>query len=534
MTDRSDLTRAVHAAHAAQDGAALAQAVAALDNFDKTRAREAAASRELDLGAHFASQRLSPVPVHELHTAATNWLADYDFGAEPEFRTAMIIQASGWYRGLDRAVKEDYQEFAEQAHGRAHTAATTYPNQYAAATQEFLRTAAYLRSTDAASGLPQIDQTVDPNNAPSPTPYPVEVFPTFGEEQDSFNGVETNSHGSGADSERAPMLQQIQQQNGGGSGYGSGPERQLTHDTVFNPGLGYAEVPLGAPGQISTAPAATDSMASSHPNPVAGQVQVAGADRMQAHAAIEGYSMPDPFGYRWLMNTEVMHPFHERCASAHWPDESCEDRAHTASVAIGYQLTLDQARRRAECETVGVREGLRAVASAGSLQDLGAHHNRVAAAWGASDRTDDDTAVLHGFMAVVRPVLAEMGQVTAKLCGNCSSGNHQNCSGEGCTCTQCHGNRKESAKGLAGGGGVTKSEREHARHHLPGTDKFPVDSAADVENAKHDIGRTNEPHSKVVNYINDMASEYGVAPVGGGKGKTKKDHAKAASRLDFT
>lgn len=532
MTDRSDLMRAVHAAHAAQAGAALAQAVAALDNFDKARAREAAANRELDLGAHFASRRLSPVAVHELHTAATDWLADYDFRANPEYRTAMIVEASAWYRGLDQAVKADTEEFSEQARGRARTAASVHGYQADAAAQEFWRAAHYLRSTEAASGLPQIDQTVDPNNQPSPTPYPVEVFPTFGEEQDPFNGVETNSHGSGAASERAPMLQQIQQQNGSGSGYGSGPERQLTHDTAFNPGLGYAEVPLGAPGQISTVPAATDSMASSHPNPAAGQVQVAGADRMQAHAAIEGYSMPDPFGYRWLMNTEIMHPFHERCASAHWPDESCEDRAHTASVAIGYHMTIDQARRRAECETIGVKEGLRALASANSLRELGAHHNRLASAWGASDRTDDDTAVLHGFMAVVRPVLAEMGQVTAKLCGNCASGNCQNCSGEGCTCTK-HG-RKEAAKGLAGGGGVTKSEREHATHHLPDTDKFPVNGPADVENAKHDIGRTNEPKSKVVNYINDMASEYGVAPVGGGKGKGKKDHAKAASRLDFT
>jgi len=77
---------------------------------------------------------------------------------------------------------------------------------------------------------------------------------------------------------------------------------------------------------------------------------------------------------------------------------------------------------------------------------------------------------------------------------------------------------------------VTEKERETAKHTLPGTDKFPVDSAADVENAKHDIGRTSEPKSKVVNYIDDMAKEYGVAPVGGGKGKkTKKDMGKAAA-----
>jgi hypothetical protein len=526
MSNRGDLVQAIHQAQRAQDGGALTRAVAALDNYDRQLQVTAAADRETDLGVQIVAERLTPAALHEFHTAATDWLAeDGPVTGDANYRTAMIAEASAWYHGLDAAVRADPEEFAEQARGRARTAASAYGYIRGAAQQEFLQTVGYLHSTEAASGLPQIDQTVDPNNQPSATPYPTEVFPTFGQDQDEFNGVETNAHGSGATSERAPMIQQIEQQNSSGSGFGSGPEKPLDHSTGFDTANSYAEVPLGPPGQISTAPAATDSMGSSHPNPVAGTDQDAGADRRQA---VAGYSYPDPFGYRWAMLNEVVHPFHERCGSAHWPDESCGDRSHTASVAIAYTMDLDQARRAAACERVGVQEGLRAVAAAQNIAELGQHHNRIATAWGASDRTADDTAVLHGFMAVVRPVLAEVAHEAGKVCGSCRSGNCQNCSGDGCTCPKCHKNSKTAAAGLAAGG-VTDSEREHAAHHLPGTDKFPVDSAADVRNAKHDIGRTNEPHGKVVRYINEMASEYGVSQVGG----DNKKAASLVSRLDF-
>lgn len=534
MTDRADLVRAIQTA---SDGTSLAQAVAALDSHDRQRAATLSADRELDLGARLVRERLSPVPLHEHHTAATDWLMDVADGDMSNiWRTGMIAEASSWYRGLDQAVRDDAEELAEQARGRARTAASAFGSQAPYAEREFLQTVGYLHTVQGASGLPQIDQLIDPNNQPGQTPYPTDVFPTFGEEQDPYNGVETNNHASGISSEQAPLLQQVNQQNGSGSGFGSGPERPDQHSTGFDTADSYAEVPLGPPGQISTAPAATDSMASSHPNPVAGTDQDAGADRRHATAAIEGYSMPDPFGYRWPMSTEVMHPFHERCASAHWPDEACGGRAHTASVAIGYAMNLDQARRQAQCEGVGAREGLRVVMAAQSLTEIGQHHNRFAQAWNSSGRSADDTAVLHGYMAVVRPVLAEVGQRTA-TCQACSGGNCQNCSGPDCSCSKCppgarcKKNHKTAAGGLAAGG-VTEHERDTATHHLPGSgDKFPINGPADVENAKHDIGRTNEPHGKVVRYINEMAKEYHVAPVGGSDGHSKA--ASLGSGLDF-
>lgn len=516
MTNRSDLVRAITAA---TDGQQVARAVAALDAFERERADRASAEREVDLGARIASARLTPVALHEHHTAATDWLSDYEPPAPADYRVQMIAQASAWYRSLDPGVRADAGEFSEQARGRARVLASSYGSRAPLAQVEFLQAAAYLRS-QGASGLPQIDQLIDPNNQPAATPYPEQVFPTFGEEQDPFNGVEDNAHGSQAASTGAPLLQQVMQQNAGGSGYGTGPERPDGHSTGFDTTDSYAEVPLGAPGVIPTAGPGQGPSVPSSPNPVAGTPQDAGAGQRRV-AAIDGYSLPDPFGYRWAMQREVMHPFHERCGSAHWPDERCGDREHTASVAVGYVMNIDQARRTADCERLGVREGLRAVAASGSAADLGTWHNRVTAGWGNSDRTADDSAVLHGFMAVVRPVLAEMATEGATRCEACRGRNCGQCSGNGCTCG--HGGRKTAASGLAAGG-VTKSEREHATHHLPGPgDKFPVDSAADVENAKHDVGRTSEPKAKVRRYINEMAEEYGVPKLGEG------GHAKAAS-----
>lgn len=508
MTDRSDLVREINQA---QGGAGLARAVAALDLHDRQRREAAAADRELDLAADFAAQRLTPVSLHEHHTAATDWLIDADeAGHALDYRTAMYAEASTWYGNLDLAVRADAGELAEQARGRARTLASAYASKAPAAESEFLRVVGYLRATDAASGLPQIDQTVDPNNQPSATPYPTDVFPTFGEEQDAFNGVETNSHGSGAASDRAPMLQQLNQQDGSGSGFGSGPEKQLTHDTGFGTADSYAEVPLGTPGQIPTTPAATDRQAGSAPTPLQGQPQDAGSEHRQTVAAIQGYSMPDPFGYRWATTPEIVHPFHERCGSAHWPDEDCGDRTHTASVAISYSMTLDAARKVAGCERIGAQEGLRAWNTAATLSDLADHHNRITAAWGASERTLEDTAVLHGFMAVVRPVLADLAPVTARACGACASGNCQNCSGDGCSCSKCH-RKKQASLAPATARYFTQKQREQATEEGDAIHgKLPIKNEQDLENAEHLKGKVKGiPKSEVDAYMERKEKEFG-------------------------
>lgn len=78
-------------------------------------------------------------------------------------------------------------------------------------------------------------------------------------------------------------------------------------------------------------------------------------------------------------------------------------------------------------------------------------------------------------------------------------------------------------------GGVSAHGRETAKKHgetLPGTDKFPIRNLSDLAKAKHDIGRTNEPRSKVVAFIDRRARELGGKPVGAGEDhlKTRADH----------
>lgn len=65
--------------------------------------------------------------------------------------------------------------------------------------------------------------------------------------------------------------------------------------------------------------------------------------------------------------------------------------------------------------------------------------------------------------------------------------------------------------------GVSQEKRDRAEESgdtLPGTDKFPIENRSDLEKAKHDIGRTNEPHDKVVRYIDRKAEELGAPGVG--------------------
>ena len=74
-------------------------------------------------------------------------------------------------------------------------------------------------------------------------------------------------------------------------------------------------------------------------------------------------------------------------------------------------------------------------------------------------------------------------------------------------------------------GGVSAHGREDAKkagHTLPGTDKFPIRNLSDLAKAKHDIGRTTEPRSKVVAFIDRRAKELGGKPVGGGN--SRADH----------
>ncbi len=135
--------------------------------------------------------------------------------------------------------------------------------------------------------------------------------------------------------------------------------------------------------------------------------------KRQASLSAVAYTGPDPHGFRWFTGSlgpdePLPSPYHSHCGSQHYPDQRCGNgHAHVASVAIGFTMDLDKAGGVIACERMGIREGLGAVQAArGNPKALAEHHNRFLAAWKATDQTMEDTAILHGFQAVVRPVLA--------------------------------------------------------------------------------------------------------------------------------
>lgn len=64
-------------------------------------------------------------------------------------------------------------------------------------------------------------------------------------------------------------------------------------------------------------------------------------------------------------------------------------------------------------------------------------------------------------------------------------------------------------------GGVSAGGRREAERHgetMPGG-KFPIRNASDLEKAKHDVGRTNEPEA-ARRWINKRARDLGKPPIG--------------------
>ena len=77
-----------------------------------------------------------------------------------------------------------------------------------------------------------------------------------------------------------------------------------------------------------------------------------------------------------------------------------------------------------------------------------------------------------------------------------------------------------------------RSEAKSKGETMPGTGgKFPIRNKSDLANAKRDIGRTNEPHSKVVAWIDRRAKELGGKPVGGSKPQTTSAGRELERRL---
>ncbi|HEY0645647.1 MAG TPA: hypothetical protein VGD39_19685, partial [Nocardioides sp.] len=197
-----------------------------------------AADRAGDRAAQVISP-ITPVAVHERHTAATDWLADED--TSPDLRTATnaaLAHATVWYDALPLPVRADGHEFANQAIAKASYLCGAYGERADAVEQAVLDHMATLRQRDERNGL--FVQAGPP--MPSQPGDPADTF-TSGGGQNWAPPEATSSN-------RAPQLQEL-----------AAPESQdLTESN--DPGVG-----AGAPDPAVAAQERTASVESAEPWP---------------------------------------------------------------------------------------------------------------------------------------------------------------------------------------------------------------------------------------------------------------------------
>ncbi len=217
MQKRAELVRAVEKAGSLAEQARLLDEIAKIDNGLRA---QAAQDRELDFADTVVRDTLAPVRVHEHHTASTDWLGHEDT-PDPMWQSRVVAEAASWYNRVPELVKQDADEFRIQAQGMARRVAGPYGLQAEAAQTAFLTYAQFLHQ--GASGLDQIQQTVNGDNQPATTPLPTEVFDNFAPEVDPINAGVSGTE----DSNRAPLLQEIL--NGGSGADGGQPEKPGGH-----------------------------------------------------------------------------------------------------------------------------------------------------------------------------------------------------------------------------------------------------------------------------------------------------------------
>jgi hypothetical protein len=199
--------------------------VAELDALRNSKTARVQADRDWDAAGAVVEQTLTPVFAHSLHTASTDWLSESEIPAVDA--NHVHAEASLWFGKTSSMVKADAEEFGEQAKGVARRLASQYGEQAPEAERLFMDYVAFLHRREAASGLDQIQQTIDPNNQPKTTKLPTEAFDTFQDAIDPMNqGVDEMQS-----SDNAPLLNEILQE-GGGSG---SPEWNQGHSTAPQP-----------------------------------------------------------------------------------------------------------------------------------------------------------------------------------------------------------------------------------------------------------------------------------------------------------
>ena len=223
-TQRDTLRAAIANATSFQEQVA---AVTALDEYDRHQAQASKNAASLDWADTTVRQTLSPVAVHERSTIDTDWLGEAKTASAGQSQHAVMAEAAMWFGRTSAEVKADAEEFGIQAEGFMRREASKYGEDMDNVLQAGLDYLGFLWRRQAASGLDQIQQTVDPHENPKPTQLPTQTFDNFAPEVHPINsgvvGTET--------SERAPLLQEIESE-GGGQGQ---PEVPGGHSTTNEP-----------------------------------------------------------------------------------------------------------------------------------------------------------------------------------------------------------------------------------------------------------------------------------------------------------
>lgn len=236
MKTEAALLSAIASASTLREQASL---VAELDALRQSKTARVQADRDWDAAGTVVEQTLTPVLAHSLHTASTDWLSEADIPAVDTNR--VHAEAALWFGKTSAMVKSDGDEFAEQAKGIARRLASQYGEAAPEAERAFMDYVAFLLRREAASGLPQIQQTHDGKDNPSTTPLPTDTFDTFREAIDPINqGVDEMQS-----TENAPLLNEIIQ-NGQGEGQAEVANGHSTSQTFTGPRTNGAGMQVGS------------------------------------------------------------------------------------------------------------------------------------------------------------------------------------------------------------------------------------------------------------------------------------------------
>lgn len=234
---RVELLKALASAKTFQERTQLVEQLETLDRQAQLRKQMDA---EIDFARTQVTAAMSPVISQTaLATTESDWLVEDLPGAETLDHSAIVAKGALWFQQVPEFVREDGEEFAEQARGAARLASSLADGQ-----QIFTDYVGFLRERTAASGVPQIQQVVAPDGVTvQPTPLPPEVFDNFAPPVNDLNagvvGTET--------SDRAPAIQMAV--SGGDGGSPEVPGGHSESGTMTGPG---AEPSMGSGG--SSAP----------------------------------------------------------------------------------------------------------------------------------------------------------------------------------------------------------------------------------------------------------------------------------------